>query len=132
MTKPRLWEKLHLSQWGRVKAIADHLGFKVQRATEGLLKGSDSRSVRNLAGVGNYHPYPDQQSLKGPILIIGISEPKPLEFARPYVADGSVYGRSVPSAYARAPTQGQPIVATFTRSNAISSSDAGVSIVDRR
>jgi len=31
MTKPRLWEKLHLSQWGRVKAMADHLGFKVQR-----------------------------------------------------------------------------------------------------
>ena len=31
MTKPRLWEKLHLSQWGRVKALADHLGFKVQR-----------------------------------------------------------------------------------------------------
>ena len=24
MTKPRLWEKLHLSQWGRVKAMADH------------------------------------------------------------------------------------------------------------
>ena len=31
MTKPRLWERLHLSQWGRVKAMADHLGFKVQR-----------------------------------------------------------------------------------------------------
>jgi hypothetical protein len=31
MSKPRLWEKLHLSQWGRVKAMADHLGFKVQR-----------------------------------------------------------------------------------------------------
>ena len=31
MTTPRLWEKLHLSQWGRVKAMADHLGFKVQR-----------------------------------------------------------------------------------------------------
>jgi hypothetical protein len=31
MTKPRLWEKLHLSEWGRVKAMADHLGFKVQR-----------------------------------------------------------------------------------------------------
>jgi hypothetical protein len=31
MTKPRLWEKLHLSQWGRVKAMADHLGFKVRR-----------------------------------------------------------------------------------------------------
>jgi len=30
MTKPKLWEKLHLSQWGRVKAMADHLGFKVQ------------------------------------------------------------------------------------------------------
>jgi hypothetical protein len=31
MTKPRLWEKLNLSQWGRVKAMADGLGFKVQR-----------------------------------------------------------------------------------------------------
>jgi hypothetical protein len=31
MTKPRLWEKLNLSQWGRVKALADYLGFKVQR-----------------------------------------------------------------------------------------------------
>jgi hypothetical protein len=31
MIKPRLWEKLQLSQWGRVKAMADHLGFKVQR-----------------------------------------------------------------------------------------------------
>ena len=31
MTKPRLWEKLHLSQWGQVKAMADYLGFKVQR-----------------------------------------------------------------------------------------------------
>jgi hypothetical protein len=31
MTKPRLWEELHLSQWGRIKAMADHLGFKVQR-----------------------------------------------------------------------------------------------------
>src|SRR6478672_8174329 len=31
MTKPRLWEKLHLSQWGRVKALAGHVGFKVQR-----------------------------------------------------------------------------------------------------
>jgi hypothetical protein len=31
MTKPRLGEKLHLSQWGRVKAMADHLGFKVRR-----------------------------------------------------------------------------------------------------
>jgi hypothetical protein len=31
MTKPRLWEKLQLSQWGRVKAMADYLGFKVQR-----------------------------------------------------------------------------------------------------
>jgi hypothetical protein len=31
MTKPRLWERLQLSQWGRVKAMADHLGFKVQR-----------------------------------------------------------------------------------------------------
>jgi len=31
MTKPKLWEKLHLSQWGEVKAMADHLGFKVQR-----------------------------------------------------------------------------------------------------
>ena len=38
MTKPRLWEKLHLSQWGRVKALADHLGFKVQR-----LKGDQGR-----------------------------------------------------------------------------------------
>ena len=38
MTKPRLWEKLHLSQWGRVKALADHLGFKVQR-----LKGDQCR-----------------------------------------------------------------------------------------
>jgi hypothetical protein len=31
MTKPRLWERLQLSQWGQVKAMADHLGFKVQR-----------------------------------------------------------------------------------------------------
>jgi len=31
MTKPRIWERLHLSPWGRVKAMADHLGFKVQR-----------------------------------------------------------------------------------------------------
>ena len=31
MIKQRLWEKLHLSQWGRVKALADHLGFKIQR-----------------------------------------------------------------------------------------------------
>ena len=31
MTKPRLWERLQLSQWGRVKAMADHLDFKVQR-----------------------------------------------------------------------------------------------------
>jgi hypothetical protein len=31
MTKPRLWERLQLSEWGRVKAMADHLGFKVQR-----------------------------------------------------------------------------------------------------
>jgi hypothetical protein len=31
MTKPRLWEELHLSQWGRIKAMADHLGFKVHR-----------------------------------------------------------------------------------------------------
>jgi len=31
MIKQRLWEKLHLSQWGRVKAMADHLGFKIQR-----------------------------------------------------------------------------------------------------
>jgi hypothetical protein len=38
MIKPRLWEKLHLSQWGRVKAMADHLGFKVQR-----LKGDQCR-----------------------------------------------------------------------------------------
>jgi hypothetical protein len=38
MTKPRLWEKLHLSQWGRIKAMADHLGFKVQR-----LKGDQCR-----------------------------------------------------------------------------------------
>jgi hypothetical protein len=29
MTKPRLWERLQLSQW--VKAMADHLGFKIQR-----------------------------------------------------------------------------------------------------
>jgi hypothetical protein len=35
MTKPRLWEKLHLSQWGRVKAMADHLGFKVRRLKGG-------------------------------------------------------------------------------------------------
>jgi hypothetical protein len=38
MTKPRLWEELHLSQWGRIKAMADHLGFKVQR-----LKGDECR-----------------------------------------------------------------------------------------
>jgi hypothetical protein len=38
MTKPRLWEKLHLSQWGRVKAMADDLGFKVER-----LKGDKCR-----------------------------------------------------------------------------------------
>jgi hypothetical protein len=38
MNKPRLWEKLHLSQWGRVKAMANHLGFKVQR-----LKGDQCR-----------------------------------------------------------------------------------------
>jgi hypothetical protein len=38
MTKPRLWEELHLSQWGRVKAMAAHLGFKVQR-----LKGDQCR-----------------------------------------------------------------------------------------
>ena len=31
MTKPRVWEKLQLSQWGQVKAMADNLGFKVQR-----------------------------------------------------------------------------------------------------
>jgi hypothetical protein len=31
-------KKLHLSQWGRVKALADHLGFKVQR-----LKGDQCR-----------------------------------------------------------------------------------------
>ena len=40
MTKPRLWEKLHLSQWGRVKAMADHLGFEVQRT-----KGDQCRLV---------------------------------------------------------------------------------------
>jgi hypothetical protein len=38
MTKPRLWEELNLSQWGRVKAMADHLGFEVQR-----LKGDQRR-----------------------------------------------------------------------------------------
>jgi hypothetical protein len=38
LTKPRLWEKLHLSQWGEVKAMADYLGFKVQR-----LKGDQCR-----------------------------------------------------------------------------------------
>jgi hypothetical protein len=37
MTRPRLWEKLHLSQWGRIKAMADHLGFKVQRLISGNL-----------------------------------------------------------------------------------------------
>jgi hypothetical protein len=31
MTKPRLWERLQLSQWGRVKAMADHLGFKADQ-----------------------------------------------------------------------------------------------------
>jgi hypothetical protein len=40
MTKPRLWEELHLSQWGRVKSMADHLGFKVQR-----LKGDQCRML---------------------------------------------------------------------------------------
>ena len=53
MTKPRLWEELHLSQWGRVKAMADHLGFEVQR-----LKGDkcrllipDVKAVNILASV---------------------------------------------------------------------------------
>ena len=31
MTKPRLWEKLHLSQWGRVKAMADHCPDSLQK-----------------------------------------------------------------------------------------------------
>jgi hypothetical protein len=31
VTKPRLWEELNLSQWGRVKAMADYLSFEVQR-----------------------------------------------------------------------------------------------------
>jgi hypothetical protein len=38
MTKPRPWERLHLSQWGQVKAMANHLGFTVQR-----LKGDQCR-----------------------------------------------------------------------------------------
>jgi len=31
MTEPRLWDKLHLSQWGRLKAMANYLGFEVHR-----------------------------------------------------------------------------------------------------
>ena len=50
MTKPRLWEKLHLSQWGRLKALADHLGFKVQR-----LKGDECQLLMpNVEGNDTY------------------------------------------------------------------------------
>jgi hypothetical protein len=38
MTELRVWDKLHLSPWGRVKAMADHLGYKVER-----LKGDHCR-----------------------------------------------------------------------------------------
>jgi hypothetical protein len=50
MTKPRLWERLQLSEWGRVKAMADHLGFKVQR-----LKADQCRLLMPNVEVNDTH-----------------------------------------------------------------------------